>query len=455
MAWQREVPKGQLAVMSPVVSLARETKGNGKRIVLAAVAVLTLAGAANSGSPLVVFAGGAVLGLIVLLLWRADEVPVLLIPALYQWAEVVVKPVITATSGATIDSLADFQAPLESAALFALAGVAAFAIGLRLGSGKPRRNALGDLRIEAATRWQLPLLLKLSVGLVLVGHALAGLAYAAGPARQIVLALSSVQLGGLFMLAFWSLSNRAGYAYLAVVVSFEVVIGMTGFFAGFRASLLVLCLAAVAARPALGVRNFLVVTLAGFVTLGVAVYWSAIKPDYRDFVNRGSGAQVVAEPFSNRLGYLFDAARGFDQAQFADGFDRLVKRLSYIDFLAATLNHVPSVVPHEDGALVGAAMAHILTPRILFPNKPALPNDSDVTEHYTGLPVGGNINTSISIGYLGELYVDFGTRGGSALCSCVGNDIRTWLSTAEELDEKSAARDVWHFRDVDDAFGIV
>jgi uncharacterized membrane protein YecN with MAPEG domain len=58
-------------------------------------------------------------------------------------------------------------------------------------------------------------------------------------------------------------------------------------------------------------------------------------------------------------------------------------------------------------------MLHVLTPRILFPDKPPLPNDSEVTARYTNLPivVFADENTSISIGYLGELYVDFGVGG--------------------------------------------
>jgi hypothetical protein len=56
---------------------------------------------------------------------------------------------------------------------------------------------------------------------------------------------------------------------------------------------------------------------------------------------------------------------------------------------------------------------HVLTPRILFPDKPDLPNDTKVTAQYTRLnaAVFADENTSISIGYLGELYIDFGIGG--------------------------------------------
>jgi len=77
------------------------------------------------------------------------------------------------------------------------------------------------------------------------------------------------------------------------------------------------------------------------------------------------------------------------------------------------MERVPQTLPHEGGALLGAAILHVMTPRILFPDKPSLPSDTEVTAHYTDLPIAvfADQNTSISIGYLGELYIDFGVFG--------------------------------------------
>jgi hypothetical protein len=142
------------------------------------------------------------------------------------------------------------------------------------------------------------------------------------------------------------------------------------------------------------------------------VFWSAVKADYRAFLNQGTGAQVVLQPLDERLSYLANKAAEFDGQQFAIGFETLRSRLSYIDFLAATMERVPAVLPHEDGAHLGAAVRHVLTPRILFPDKQDLVSDTTITAYYTGLNKDDkNGNTSISIGYLGELYIDFGISG--------------------------------------------
>ncbi|HEY1982259.1 MAG TPA: hypothetical protein VGH13_19470, partial [Xanthobacteraceae bacterium] len=110
----------------------------------------------------------------------------------------------------------------------------------------------------------------------------------------------------------------------------------------------------------------------------------------------------------------------FDGAQFEDGFNKLLARHSYIDFLGATMNYVPSMVPHEDGRLVGAAIANMLMPRVLFPDKPPLANDTDVTSEYTGINFYSAGDTSISIGYLGELYIDFGYAGALVAMTAIG-----------------------------------
>jgi hypothetical protein len=145
----------------------------------------------------------------------------------------------------------------------------------------------------------------------------------------------------------------------------------------------------------------------------LGVFWSAVKKDYRNFLNLGTGGQVVLQPVDERLAFLVNKAAEFDGRQFAYGVELLLGRLSYIDFLAATMEQVPKALPHEGGALLGAAVWHVLTPRILFPEKPELPSDTLMTAYYTGVAeaVWADETTSISIGYMGELYIDFGVGG--------------------------------------------
>jgi hypothetical protein len=379
-----------------------------------AVAVLTAAGALVSPSPFVLTAVGATLCLGIRLLWPTTDAPILFLPFALQWMEVAVKPIQTALVGRSIDDLGDFGEALAPAAYLASAGVAALAIGMRVGLGARRGDWAKSLALDAS-RWRPASVVGLALGAIIVGHLLAIAANHAGPARETVLSFSGMKDGGLFVLAYWCLSQRRLLGLLALVVGLEIVVGLTGFFSvGFRQALFVLIVAAAAAKPKVSVGTFVGMLAVFGLLLTLAVFWSAIKPGYRTFLNEGTGQQVVLRPMNERLSYLGDAANDFTGEQMGAGLDALISRTSYIDFLAKTMQNVPSIIPFQDGRQTSEALTHIVTPRILFPDKPPTPNDTEVTAYYTKMTFDMSGATSISIGYLGELYIDFGIAG--AIC---------------------------------------
>ncbi|MCP4309287.1 MAG: hypothetical protein GY788_31320 [bacterium] len=371
---------------------------------------ITVFGALASTTPLVVAVSGVCLALIIILLWRTDDPPVLFIPALFQWSEVAILPLSTTWRDVPLFDLSFWGVEMETAALFGFGGVTALAIGLRLGAGRSRGNFAARLRAETET-WRFRDVATIAFAAIGVGYAFAFMTGYAGPLRELFNQASNLKYVGLFALTYWCLLTRTRYTVLGAVMAFEVVGGMTGFFEGFKFTILTLLVAALAARPQLRPRDVLVVTLAGAVLLAAGVFWSAIKPDYRKFLNQDTGEQVVLQSLDGRLDYLADAASSIDGEMIAEGFDLLVARHGYIEFLALTMQNVPSVIPHENGGMTGTVFQHIAMPRFLFPDKAALPNDTEVMSYYTGLPMMWGSNTSISIGYLGELYIDFGYFG--------------------------------------------
>jgi hypothetical protein len=87
----------------------------------------------------------------------------------------------------------------------------------------------------------------------------------------------------------------------------------------------------------------------------------------------------------------------------------MVSRIWAVYFPALALTRVPSILPHENGAILKGAIRNVLTPRLFFPDKPVLPSQSDEVRKYSGVWVGGReTNTSYAFGYAGESYVDFG-----------------------------------------------
>jgi hypothetical protein len=147
--------------------------------------------------------------------------------------------------------------------------------------------------------------------------------------------------------------------------------------------------------------------------LFLSVWWSSIKMEYRNVLNQGSGQQVVLVPLEERIAYLANKLSEVDGHTISDGFNRLAQRLGYVDYLAAVMRNVPSNLPFQEGAQLGAALAHVLQPRVFFPDKPPVPDDSEILEKYAGFQFGDSsgAGTSVSMGYVAELYVDFGPFG--------------------------------------------
>jgi hypothetical protein len=89
--------------------------------------------------------------------------------------------------------------------------------------------------------------------------------------------------------------------------------------------------------------------------------------------------------------------------------DALVDRMWTIYYPALAVARVPKILPHTGGAILLAALTHVVTPRVFFPDKGELVSDSDMVRKYANVAVAGReSNTSIAFGYSAEAYIDFG-----------------------------------------------
>jgi hypothetical protein len=96
-------------------------------------------------------------------------------------------------------------------------------------------------------------------------------------------------------------------------------------------------------------------------------------------------------------------------SDYADASNLLIDRLWAIKYPAMALERVPFLIPHTEGQILKDALAHIVTPRFLYPEKPELVSDSELVRKYAGAQVAGaESNTSIAFGYAAESYVDYG-----------------------------------------------
>lgn len=154
-------------------------------------------------------------------------------------------------------------------------------------------------------------------------------------------------------------------------------------------------------------RIFLVLTFAFMIYIGSL--WSYVKQDYREFLNEGTGAQIVRVSRSEALNKFIDLSSRLTSQELIDGFDQLLLRLSWIGAFNAVHNHVPQKVQHTDGELWKSGVTRPFMPRVLFPDKKTL-DDSKELNLYSGLSVDED-NTSISLSMVAGSYVDFGSVG--------------------------------------------
>jgi hypothetical protein len=241
--------------------------------------------------------------------------------------------------------------------------------------------------------------------------------------RQPLLAAGRVEWAGVFALTYVCTAQRRGLVYVVLIASFELIKGITGFFAEFKEVFVVILIGVVAASPRVKPRTAMIGLVLAGATLAMGAFWSAIKADYRTYVSEGSWQQSALVPLEDRLDYLAHRVSETDAETMEFGFDILVRRWGYVDLLSATISNVPAKVPYENGALIGASVMHMLQPRLLFPDKPPLASDTDVAIRYSGIGFneGGNAaTTSISLGYVTELYVDFGVVGALAVTFLLG-----------------------------------
>jgi hypothetical protein len=139
----------------------------------------------------------------------------------------------------------------------------------------------------------------------------------------------------------------------------------------------------------------------------IGLIWTAVKVDYRNFLTGGARTIQNTRTQSESLPYLWNLITNIEEQDLQNATDDLIDRIGYINYFSLAINHVPRVVPHQDGDIWKNAILHVFMPRAIFPNKPII-DDSEHTSKYTGRYFSGYGVASFSLGYTADAYVDFG-----------------------------------------------
>ena len=363
-------------------------------------------------NPLLTVASLAVLPLIIALPWRPGEPPVLPFVLCFHWLQATAKVFHADLIGADVGDLVIYTqfgqfTDVETATWLSLAGILVVAVGMWLAirtmDPQDKDGLLG--RVEAFSLGRtFVLYLVVTFGLT----ALYGSLGYWNPLRQIVLGLVQLKWAAYFLVGYVVLVRRQGYIYWAAAFAIEFISGI-GFFSGFKEVIFVTAITYFAARSRITVSTVAKIGAMALVLIVLGAGWTVVKPEYRAALVGGERSQSTVMDDGEQVALLYELASGLDGDDIVEGIEPLAERLAYVDFFGYVLGYVPEVVPYQNGGQWGAAVKHILTPRILFPDKPAIVSDSEITNRFTGLSVAGDeAGTSFSIGYMGESYVDFG-----------------------------------------------
>jgi hypothetical protein len=347
-----------------------------------------------------------VLGLIWSALRAAEGPPVLALAMSLQWVQVTIGLFYGYATGRTLEAtlMSDYR-PMVA---IGLGCIVALVLGLSGGTRLIER--LGPPRGERPDH-------ALSFTTVLVCYGLAvavvggvhQVAWNYPSITQAIIALTYIHLGLLY-LVLRRLVQTGRWIVIALVLGFEVALGLTGFYAGFREPLIMAVLASLEIFDRRDLRHWATVGVLAVVMCLLGVFWISVRRDYRERILNDDGYAQSQTQRLNKVGSdLSSNWASNDRRDFTSSSDQFVDRLWAIYYPALAIARVPSVLPHTNGQLMASTLQHVLMPRIFFPEKEALGSDSDLVRKYAGIWVAGEKEqTSIAFGYAAESYVDFG-----------------------------------------------
>jgi hypothetical protein len=223
---------------------------------------------------------------------------------------------------------------------------------------------------------------------------------------QGVLAITYIRFA-LFYLILRRLVYMRRWFQATGFVALELTLGLTGFFAEFREPLFIAVVVIAEQFDHRRAVHWLALTAVGAVMLLTGVLWIGIRSPLRADADQLSHLTLL-----QRLDYTTSLAQswaaGGAEAKM-EAVDNFIDRMWDVYYPALALARVPEVVPHTNGDIMQTALQHVLTPRILVPDKKDVESDSLQVRRYAGVNVAGpEQNTTISFGYPIQSYIDYG-----------------------------------------------
>lgn len=328
---------------------------------------------------------------------------------LWQWVQIYAREVQTLVDGEALGG-GIFGPDVERAYWYMLASILTLALAMRVTLGN--LPLASPQAVTAHARWQprdLVILYAATLALAVVARFVGSLS---GALAQPMQAVANLKVLALFLLFTNVLATGRGHKVLIAILLFEVGSGFTGLFADFKAPFLVLGVAALASRIRWTFTLSIVSAVSLAVLVALGIFWTSVKMEFREYATGSEEAsQAIQMPLGDRLAYLANRAVSPGSVDWGEAAYNFLIRLAYVDITAAviTVQEVrPEPIPLRQW---GEALGHVLQPRFLFPDKPALWDSEVYVRLVRGDPTDLRDGTSISVGYIGENFADLGFPG--------------------------------------------
>jgi hypothetical protein len=367
----------------------------------------------------VAFGAGAIMPYALLRIINCPGMPVAVVYlVVWQWAQTFARILQTFPDGEALGA-GLFGPNVERAYWYMLASVLVLALCMRMTLGRLPPPTAKDRTAHA--RWQPRDLVMLYSGTLVLSVLVRLSGLATGALEQPMSALLYVKTLVLFLLFVNVLTTKQGGGFLLVAILIETVTGFTGILSDFKAVFIFLALAAVAVRIRLTLGMGISAIVWGVVLVTLALFWTSVKMEYRAIATGTDDSQAVTASLGDRLGYLGNRALSPGEIDWNRASYLLLIRFAYVDIFGSVIT--VQEVSRDQSVMRqwSDALAHVLQPRFLFPNKAPL-SDSEV---YVRLAKGDpteevRAGTSISVGYMAENFVDLGFPGMLAGIAAIG-----------------------------------
>jgi hypothetical protein len=289
--------------------------------------------------------------------------------------------------------------------LISVACVAVFVVGLVAGERLVARRIPPQRTRATSLAWGN--LLIFYFALLIFRGALRDLAWNMNAGlTQGILALTYIRYG-LFYLILRRLVLAQRFRYATLFVALELALGMTGFFAEFKEPMFIAVLVLVEQFDYRRGKHWFAMAAISVVMMVAGVLWMGIRVTQRETSEQRASSSITEKlRFTTTLAENWFNGSATEQL---DTVDTFVDRMWDVYYPALALARVPALLPHSGGTLMMAALTHVLTPRILVPDKADIESDSLQVRRYAGVWVAGpEQGTTISFGYPIQGYIDYG-----------------------------------------------